>query len=390
MRSVALDLGNRITYARAENGAVVERAVAESLGELEPYLGPSTPAARVAIEACREAWHVHDVLRDWGHEVLLVDTTRVREMGIGHHKRKNDRIDAAVLALSVEKGNIPEAHVLSPARRRLREQLGVRKGLTEARASYITQVRGICRAQGVRLPGCASGRFAAVFKEARVAEPLRELTAPLVAVLEALEPLILDVDARLELLSAEEPAVARLKTVPGVGTVTAAAFVAVIDDARRFDHAHQVESYVGLVPSEFTSGRRKLGGITKRGNGYLRALLVQAAWGVLKARGPNPMKSWALAVQRRRGKKVGAVALARRLAGVMWAIWYEGTVFDAKHVGDATVKGLRQQQAVTAAVADHVHRTVQDAALEQTALQKVARKTRFQVRKRVEVLRQSK
>jgi transposase len=107
MRNVALDLGNRITYARAEGGAIVERRVFGSLAELESVLGPSSVPARVVFEAGREAWFLHDRLKAWGHEVKVVDTTRARKLGIGHHKRKNDRIDAAVLALAVEKGDVP-------------------------------------------------------------------------------------------------------------------------------------------------------------------------------------------------------------------------------------------------------------------------------------------
>lgn len=358
MRNVALDLGNRITYARAEGGTVVERAVVANLAELEPLLGKGTAAAKVAIEACREAWHVHDVLKSWGQEVQLVDTTRARQLGIGHHKRKNDRIDAGVLALAIEKDAIPRAHVLSHHRRNLRELLGVRRSLTEARAGFVTHVRGICRGHGVKIPGCETEHFA---KHARgvLSDELMKLVAPLIELLESMSSRIDKVDEQLAAVTAEEPAAARLQTVPGIGPVTAAAFISVLDDPKRFNRAHEVESYLGLVPSEFTSGKRKLGSITKQGNSYLRALLVQSAWSLLKTRRPNPLRTWAQSVQRRRGKKVGAVALARRLAGVLWAIWYEGTVFDAERVGAQSEKGLREQAQKTVIVAEHVRRTSQ-------------------------------
>jgi transposase len=355
MRNVALDLGNRITYARAENGAVVERAVVEGLHELERQLGKGSARARVAIEACREAWHVHDTLVSWGHEVLLVDTTRVREVGIGRHNRKNDRIDAERLALALEKDNIPRAHLLSPHRRKLRELLGVRRSLTQARATFVIEVRGICRAHGVRLPKCETETFAKVARAA-LRDEVKEIVSPILDALDLLTPRISTVDVRLEAASAEESAAARLQTVPGVGPVVAAAFISVIDDPTRFDHAHQVQSYLGLVPSEFTSGKRKLGSITKHGNTYLRSLLVQAAWGMLRTRASSPLKTWAQAVQRRRGKNVGAVALARRLAGVLWAIWYEGTVYDSQRVGAQSEKGLREQAEKTVRVAERVGR----------------------------------
>jgi len=342
MRNVALDLGNRITYARADGGVIVERRVFNSLTEAESLLGPNTSPARVAIEASREAWFVHDTLTGWGHQVTLVDTTRVRELGIGHHKRKNDRIDAGILAVAIEKGTLPKAHLLSAARRRLREQLGLHRSLTESRASFATQLRGLLRARGVRLVKCAVARLPAVV-EARCALAERELVKALRVAIEQLTHLLQGVDLEIERLAAEEPAILRLKTVPGVATIVASAFVSVIDDPKRFEHAHQVEAYVGLVPSEFTSGRRKLGSITKQGNSYLRSMLVQAAWSIIRSRQSTPLKTWALAVQRRRGKHVAAVALARRLAGVLWAIWYDGSVFEALHVGRASAEGLIHQ-----------------------------------------------
>src|SRR5690606_9704221 len=94
MRSVALDLGaKKIAYCEVSDGEVVDRAMVSSLSSLESLLGPRAQPARVAIEACREAWFVHATLTAWGNEVLLVDTTRSRKLGIGQHRRKNDRID---------------------------------------------------------------------------------------------------------------------------------------------------------------------------------------------------------------------------------------------------------------------------------------------------------
>jgi hypothetical protein len=119
----------------------------------------------------------------------------------------------------------------------------------------------------------------------------------------------------------------------------------VIDEARRFKNAHQVESYLGLVPSEDTTGgRQRLGRITKAGNPYLRALLVQAAWSVMRQRNPNdPLKQWGEAIVARRGKHIAAVAVARRLAGVLWAMWRKDTVYDAALVGRAGARGLDAQ-----------------------------------------------
>ena len=128
MRIVALDLGVRKTsYCELSQGQVVQRTTVCEFESLKPLLGPDQPTAKVAIEACREAWFVHDLLVEWGNEVVLVDTTRSRQMGIGQHGRKTDRIDAETLARALEAGRIPRAHVLSPSRRELRRVLGVRR-----------------------------------------------------------------------------------------------------------------------------------------------------------------------------------------------------------------------------------------------------------------------
>jgi transposase len=345
MRSVALDLGaKKIAYCEVAEGQVVERRTVRALGDLSVLLGPNTRKARVAIEACREAWHVHDELTGWGHDVLLVDTTRVAKLGVGQHGRKTDRVDAEVLARAVESGHIPRAHVLSPARRELRMQISVRRALVETRSQYITSVRGLLRAEGAKLASCETEVFVARFGEADIKDDVRELCAPLIALLTALEPQLATVEKKVQQLAAREPVTELLMTAPGVGVVVAASFVSVIDDAKRFAKAHQVESYLGLVPSEESSGgKRRIGAISKAGNPYLRSLLVQAAWGILRLRTSDPLKTWAEALAERRGKRVAVIALARRLAGVLWALWRDGTVYDPAAIGKASARGTEKE-----------------------------------------------
>ncbi len=362
MRSVALDLGRKITFCEVAGEKVMRRATVASFGDLERLLGPRTAPAKVAIEACREVWHVERRLREWGHEPLVVDTTRVKQLGVGHHNRKTDRIDAEVLARAVEKGSVPLAHVLSPHRQALRMQLGVRRGLVETRANHVTMVRGLARAYGVRLPSCAVEDFARQVEGVALGEELRQLVAPLLEVIRLLDPQIMRMDGKLETLCAAEPVVLRLCTAPGVGLIVAAAFVSVIDEAKRFRHAHQVEAYLGLVPSEHTSVHRRVGSITKQGNSYLRALLIQGAWCILRSRGQDPLALWARAIAQRRGKRIAVVALARRLVGVLWAMWRDNTVYDPERLAHAAVCGLKQQ--------------VQTLEQQRRALERAARKSR--------------
>jgi hypothetical protein len=180
MRSVGLDLGARhIAFCEVREGVVVERASVRSLEQLKSRIGPTCPPARIAFEASREAWHVHDTLVAWGHDPKMLDTTRVRALGVGHHKRKNDALDAEVAARAVDAGRIPEAHVLSPERRAMRAQLSVRGALVETRAHYITTIRGLARAVGLLLPTCAPASFVGKVDGSSLDEATRALVAPL-------------------------------------------------------------------------------------------------------------------------------------------------------------------------------------------------------------------
>jgi transposase len=343
MRKVALDLGVRKTaYCEVHGGAVVQRATVTSVESLSSLLGPKEPAAVVAIEACREAWHVHDLLRSWGNDVVLVDTTRSRRLGIGQHGRKTDRIDAEVLALALERGGIPMAHVLSPHRRELRRWLSVRRALVESRANLITTCRGLAREQGVGLPKCAIPIFAR--KARQFAGVALDVIEPLLKQLDAINPELVTVETKLAELCETEPVVKLLMTAPGVGPTIAASFVSVIDDAKRFRSPHHVESYVGLVPSEESSGgKRRLGAISKKGNSYLRSLLVEGAWVILRRVDRNdPLRLWAEAVAERRSRKIAVTALARRLVGVLWAMWRDSKPYDPCTLAAASSRGTRR------------------------------------------------
>lgn len=162
----------------------------------------------------------------------------------------------------------------------------------------------------------------------------------------------------------------RLTTAPSVGLVVAAAFVSVVDEAHRFEGPHQVESYLGLVPREAsTGGKRKLGSITKQGNGYMRQLLVQSASGILRAGdGDDPLRRWGNELAARRGRKIAVVALARRLAGILWAMWRKGTVYEPARLGCRAGSG-------------------QAPSVEAVALKNAARTARFRTRDTARALR---
>lgn len=159
--------------------------------------------------------------------------------------------------------------------------------------------------------------------------------APLFAVFAPLNAQSAVADARIAAFLDEDPIAARLTTAPGVGPVTASAFVATIDDITRFRTAHELEASLGLVPCERSSGdKRQLGHITKAGNGRMRWLLVEAAWTILRSKSPDTAarRAWTVPIAPRRGKRIAVVALARRWAGILYAMWRDGVAYDAHQI----------------------------------------------------------
>ena len=344
MRSVGLDLGARhISYCEVSEGVVVRRASVRRLSELEPMLGAKTAEAKVAFEASREGWHVHDVLAGWGKKPVMLDTTRVRQIGVGQHGRKNDALDAEAMALALDAGRVPVAHVLSPERRALRGKLSVRGELVDMRARQVTLLRGLARATGVLLASSSTDNFLQKLAQAPLEQATRELMAPLVATLTVAQEQLAAIDREIVQLAKADPIIQLCATAPGVALIVSATFVSVLDEAKRFRNAHAVSAYLGLVPGENTTGgKRRLGSITKHGNAHARSMLVQSAWQVLRAGdADDPLRRWADALAKTRGRKIAAVALARRLAGVLWAMWRDGTVYDPGLQARESARGLQ-------------------------------------------------
>jgi transposase len=350
-RFVGLDIGNKIALCELQGERIKRVEFDDDEMNFEKFLGPHSAPARVVFEACRQGWYLYDLLTGWGHEVWIVDTTRVKQIGIGHHKRKNDRIDAGLLARAAAQGRVPKAHVLSREAQQIRMKLQVRATLVQTRAAYVTQIRGLVRTEGLMIPSCHVDNFLSKVDKIELPASVHELIRPLIDVLRTIDPQIIDVDKQLDALLEPVASVQILSSAPGVANIVAAAFISVIDSPNRFRTAHQVQAYLGLVPSERTSGRRKLGAITKQGNAYVRALLVQAAWCVLRQKHSDPLKHWGMAVAKKRGKRVAAVAVARRLAGILWAMWRTQTHYDRELLGSASARGKHNESADAKALA---------------------------------------
>lgn len=213
--------------------------------------------------------------------------------------------------------------------------LNVRRELTDSRTRAISLARAITRGAGFRI---RSGRTETFLDRLAALEVPASMTAtllPLRSVIEVFDDELAAADEQFVTLVAEDPIATRLMTVPSVGPITAAAFIAALDDVARFDGAAQVTSYLGLVPREYSSGEHQhRGRILRSAHPYVQSLLIQAAWRMSRSSNAKTagLRAWADAITHRRGKKVAMVALARRLTRILFAMWRDQSEYQATRV----------------------------------------------------------
>jgi len=318
----------------AEGGELVEQRIRTEPERFAAVLG-KRPRARILIEASTDSEWVARGLEALGHEVIVADPNFAPMYATRTRKVKTDRRDARALAEACLLGAYRPAHRLSDPQRHVRGRLGVRDALVRTRTRYISLIRALLRQHGYRVPSGSAEHFSQRVQRLPLPGRLLSVVAPLLAVMRPLNQQLAYSDATIEHLAVQDPRVPRLRSVPCVGPVTAAAFLAAIDDVGRFPHAHQLEAYLGLVPREYSSGETQhRGPITKAGHSRTRWLLIQAAVSILRRHPPEAeaLRTWALRIAARRGKQVAVVALARRLAGILYALLRDGSVFEPQRV----------------------------------------------------------
>lgn len=337
MDHVGMDLGKRESQIAilTADGELIDRRIRTERLRLGEVFG-HRPRAKILLEASTESEWVARCLEELGHEVIVADPNYAPMYAQRTRRVKTDRRDARALAYACKLGTYRPAHRTSAERRHLRTLVAVREALVRTRAAWISRVQPLLRREGCRVRTGAPETFVTRVEEMALPPALKTTIAPLLGLFGPINDQIRAMDEELERVVAADPVARRLTTVPGVGPVTGAAFVAAVDDVTRFRGAHQVEAYLGLVPCEWSSSEvQRRGRITKAGNGRMRWLLVQAAWCILR-RGKKPetaaLRDWADRIAARRGRSIAAVALARRLAGILFAIWRDGVVYDATKV----------------------------------------------------------
>lgn len=330
MNHVAIDLGSTESQIcmRSSDGKILDekKHPTKKLGQLMKSWEP----CRVVVETSSEAFRIADQAKTAGHEVRVVRSTLSKELGVGDRGIKTDQRDARKLSEVSCRIDLPSVHIPSEQARDARSLIRSRELLIETRTKSINHVRGWLRTQLVTLRRGSTVTLPARIRE-RFATESRTLPPHIEQVLVVIDALNLQVKSSSKILSelAESNTVCRrLMTAPGIGPITAVSFVAAVDDVSRFKHAYCVQSYLGLTPGEDSSSKReRRTGITKAGPASVRRVLVQAAWVAWRFRPNDPMVRWAKRIEERRGKPIAVVALARKLAGVMFALWRDETTY---------------------------------------------------------------
>jgi len=334
MQHLAIDLGGTKSQicVRDPDGRIVQERKVETSG-LGSYL-KRQPPSRVILETCSEAFRVADLALGHGHEVRVVPATLVRSLGVGARRIKTDRRDAQVLSEVSCRIDLPSVHVPTELARERRSMCTMREELIAQRTALINCVRGWLRTQLLKVRSGDMLTFPKRIRNAALSKPdgLPQHVERLLLSIEALNEQIKPADVELASLAEQDPVCQRLMSVPGVGPVTSLRFVAALDDRARFPNAHAVQGYLGLTPGENSSSeRQQRTGITKAGPAPVRRALVQAAWNFRRLRPLDPISRWAAQIELRRGKFIATVAVARKLAGVLFALWRDGSTYEPNH-----------------------------------------------------------
>lgn len=301
----------------------------------------TTSRTHVVMEACGTAHHWGRCAQRCGHTVTLLPPAYVRPYV---RRNKTDRTDAEALLEAARSGQIPAVPVKSVFQQTLVGLHRIREQWMATRTARINVLRGILREQGVLLPagaGPALRAIPALLEDAETALPnaLCRMIALIYEEVRQLEASIGALERELRAVADADPVATRLRDIPGIGLLSATALVGTVGHIHAFRRARQFASWLGLTPREYSSGvHRRLGGISKRGDVYLRCLLSHGARAVLHAAHRRTtagepltrLHQWALTVQARRGHNKATIAVANKLGRIIWAVWTRDVEFDPK------------------------------------------------------------
>jgi transposase len=325
VRTLGIDLAKNLFQVHGVDGqgrTVLERQLRRR--QLLQFVAQLRPCL-VAMEACGGAHYWAREIAKRGHEVRLMSPRFVRPYV---KSNKNDARDAEAICEAVGRPSMRFVAVKSQAQQDMLALHRVRSLLIGERTALMNQMRGLLAEYGIVVTqGVAPLRRALALilgdHENGISQLLRELLAEMSERLRWLEERLKRYDQRIAECARTDERAGRLMAVEGVGPLTATALIAAVGNARQFRSGRELSAWLGLVPRQHSSGGRSaLLGISKRGDRYLRTLLIHGGRAALRfaARKRDPRSRWIEAVRERRGANIAAVALANKNARVLWAL----------------------------------------------------------------------
>lgn len=338
---VGVDLAKQILQVHAvdESGKVItNRALAR--GKFAEWCAHLPAGCLVAMEASSGAHFWSRKLISLGLDARIIPAQLVAPYRLQGRAGKNDANDAAAIC---EAASRPHMHFVPPKTVAQQGMLSVhrlREGFKEERTACINRIRGLLGEFGVVLPQTTAalrGRLVDVIEDAtnEIAGIARLVLLRAADHWRELDEHVAWCDQRIAAHGKEDEQVRRAAQLKGIGPITASALIATVGDFKQFRNGAQFGAWLGLTPKQNSSGgKTNLGGITKRGDMYLRMLLIQAARSaVLSAdKRSDPISQWVQRLRERSGWQKAAVALANKNARILWAILTKNQSFDCQHV----------------------------------------------------------
>ncbi|WP_296223555.1 IS110 family transposase [Ralstonia sp. UBA689] len=294
------------------------------------------PVCLIGMEACGSAHYWARKLQSMGHTVRLIAPQFVKPYV---KTNKNDAADAEAICEAVARPNMRFLPVKNMEQKSVLSLHRVRQGFVRARTAQANQIRGLLSEFGLVVPQGIThiaGRVPALIEDAanELAGSFRLLIQRLIEHLKELDRQVRELEMQIQVWHRENEASRRLAGIPGIGPVTASALVASIGNARSFANGRQLAAWLGLVPRQNSSGGKNvLLGISKRGDSYLRTLLIHGARSVIHAATRREQKTgWLYNVLQRRNRNIAAVALANRNVRIVWALLVHGREFQPDYM----------------------------------------------------------
>ena len=322
--TIGIDLAKAVfqIHGVGERGKVAVRKQLKR-SEMPSYFANLEPCL-IGMEACGSAHHWARKLQGFGHTVKLMSPQFVKPYV---KTNKNDRADAEAICEAVSRPNMRFVSVKTVEQQAILSVHRARTGFVKARTAQANQIRGLLSEFGVVI---AQGihsimkRIPEILEDGENGLPgaMRNLLERLTENLKEMDRQVDELERQIQLWHRENEASRRLAEIPGIGPITASAITATVGNAREFKNGRQLAAWMGLVPRQNSSGgKQNLLGISKRGDTYLRTLLIHGARSVIQyAEKKADESSWLRKLMARRNKNVAAVALANKNARTVWAL----------------------------------------------------------------------